>query len=132
CPKPGNQYMFTTVEVYTRQKLACHGRTLLLLDRFRRESGNVVNVDVLQTVTQGRVQVCVDWFACLDRKSVIPLVIIRTQVVGLRKKKLATQGQLAIEEIGFGQCEDEILAFRAILDTQSKLLTSAGESRPVH
>src|SRR5207247_2348104 len=101
-PTPGQQWIITPVVYKTGQNLALHSRTLCLLNRFRRESGNVVNVDVLQTVTQGRVQVCVDWFACLDRKSVIPVVIVRTQEVGLRKKQLTTQGQLAIEEIGFG------------------------------
>src|SRR5205809_4084400 len=119
------------VEYHTGQDFTLHERARCCLDLWGCAVSYIVNIHVLQAVGHACIHVLVERFAYLDRKPIIALVIFRAQVVCLVKKELTTDRQLPIKEIRLGQCQNEILSERAVLQAHSKLLTPSSQPRPV-
>ena len=110
------QGIIARVEHDTAENFALGSRTLLRLDEVGRANSHIKNIDVLQLISQRCECICIDRLAQFHGKSVVALVILGAQIVCLRIKDLAIQGQSPIEQVRFGYVENKVLSFRAVLN----------------
>ena len=100
-------------------------------DEIRRGGVHIKNIDVLQHVSQSRVDISINWFPQFGTESVIALVILSAQIIRLVIKKLPAERKASVEEVRFGQGQDEIFPLRTVLDAQPEFLAASGKRRPV-
>src|SRR6187549_3445178 len=65
-PAAGEQRIVARIKDDAPEELAFNGRSLLRLDELRGARVHVINVDVLQRISQAGVHVRVDWLAHLE------------------------------------------------------------------
>src|SRR5581483_6940459 len=102
-PAAGEQWIIARIEHYAAKDLALHKRTFLRKNELRGAGRHVENIHILQCVTQGRVRV----------------------------NSLPAERQASIQKPRLSDCQNEVLALRAVLETQPEFLAAAGKRRPV-